>query len=297
MLIVKLDNTTYAQPHAGLTKADVVYVEEVEYGITRLAAVFSTSVPKRIGPVRSARITDIDLVAQYGKPAFAYSGAQHKLWPVLAKASTYDVSPNHGASAYSRDNSRRAPYNLYADGRTLLVIAPKATVAHEMGFAFDPTPPAGGLVANKASMKWGYGAAAFVYDEETGLYRVWLNGQKARAEESDAGQNAATVVIQYVKQEPSKYFDKGGGNTPLAHTIGSGTAVVMRDGLAWDVTWSRPDLASGTTYTLPDGSVMPFKPGQTWIVLRDKKLKAKITPLTEPAPATSTSTPTPSPTR
>ena len=43
MLIVKLDNTTYAQPHAGLTKADVVYVEEVEYGITRLAAVFSTS--------------------------------------------------------------------------------------------------------------------------------------------------------------------------------------------------------------------------------------------------------------
>ena len=127
VLIVKLDNTTYAQPHAGLTKADIVYVEEVEYGITRLAAVFSTSIPKRIGPVRSARITDIDLVAQYGRPAFAYSGAQRKLLPVLAKASTYDVSPNHGASAYRRDTSRRAPYNLYADGRTLLAIAPKAT--------------------------------------------------------------------------------------------------------------------------------------------------------------------------
>ncbi len=301
VLIVKLDNTTYAQPHAGLTKADIVYVEEVEYGITRLAAVFSTSIPKRIGPVRSARITDIDLVAQYGRPAFAYSGAQHKLWPVLAKASTYDVSPNHGASAYRRDTSRRAPYNLYADGRTLLAIAPKATVAHDVGFTFDATPPPGGLVAKKASMRWGYGAAAFVYDATSGLYRVWLNDQRARAEESDNGQNAATVVIQYVKQEPSKYFDKGGGNTPLAHTVGSGKAVVLRDGLAWDVTWSRPDATSGTVFTLPDGSVMPFKPGQTWVVLRDKTRKAKITPLTDPTATTSASgsptpTATPSPT-
>ena len=61
VLVVKLDNTRNAQPHAGLIDADVVYVEEVEYGITRLAAVFSSQTPKRIGPVRSARITDIDV--------------------------------------------------------------------------------------------------------------------------------------------------------------------------------------------------------------------------------------------
>lgn len=291
MLIVKLDNTTYAQPHAGLTKADVVYLEEVEYGITRIAAVFSTSVPRRIGPVRSARITDVDLVAQYGKPAFGYSGAQHKMWPVLAAASIYDVSPNHAASAYRRDYSRHAPYNLYADGKQLLTDARKATLARDIGFTFDPTPPAGGLVATKASMRWSYGAATFVYDEGTGRYRVYLNGQRARAEESDAGQNAATVVIQYVKQEPSRYYDKGGGNTPLALTVGSGKAVVLRDGLAWDVTWSRPSKTSGTTYTLADGSAMPFTPGQTWIVLRDKTRKAKITPLTEPTAQDTAETP------
>ena len=63
VLVVKLDNTRFAQPHAGLDRADIVYIEEVEYGITRLAAVFSSNVPQRIGPVRSARITDIDLLA------------------------------------------------------------------------------------------------------------------------------------------------------------------------------------------------------------------------------------------
>ena len=117
MLVVKLDNTVYAQPHAGLTKADVVYIEEVEYGITRLAAVFSSSVPGRIGPVRSARITDVDLLAQYDRPAFAYSGAQRKMFPALDGADFYDVSPRTGGAGYSRDGSRRAPYNYYFDGR------------------------------------------------------------------------------------------------------------------------------------------------------------------------------------
>ena len=64
MLVVKFDNTPNAQPHSGLRKADVVYVEEVECGLTRLAAVFSTDLPKTVGPVRSARISDIDLLAQ-----------------------------------------------------------------------------------------------------------------------------------------------------------------------------------------------------------------------------------------
>jgi hypothetical protein len=149
--------------------------------------------------------------------------------------------------------------------------------------------PDGGLVATSATMKWGYSSAQFDYRRRTGLYAVSLNGQRARAEEDDNGQNAATVVIQYVKQRPSAFFDKGGGNTPHAETIGTGKAVVMRDGLAWDVTWSRPSAQDGTTFTREDGSVMPFKPGQLWIVLLDRTRKATITPLTEPTPTSTSS--------
>lgn len=289
VLVVKLDNTRNAQPHAGLVNADLVYIEEVEYGITRIAAVFSSTIPARIGPVRSARITDIDLLAQYGSPAFAFSGAQHKLLPELAAAPFIDISPNKGASSYSRDFERRAPYNYFLDGTVGLKRARKATPDHDMGFVFSAEPPAGGLPARKVRMEWSYASASFTYDDDTGLYRVHLNGERAQAEEQDGGQNAATVVIQYVRQEPSVYFDKGGGNTPHAETIGRGRALVLRDGRSWDVTWERPDAESGTTFTMADGSPMPFKPGQQWIVLLDRDRDAKVS-----APPSAAASPLPS---
>jgi hypothetical protein len=295
VLVVKLDNTPNAQPHAGLIDADVVYIEEVEYGITRLAAVFSSQVPRRIGPVRSARITDIDLFAQYGKPAFGYSGAQRKMFPYLKAASIYDVSPYTSGTGYSRDNARRAPYNLYFDGRAGVARAPKATPARDMGFVFDEQIPDGGLNATKASMSWSYASAGFDYDRKGQEYRISLNGRPARAEEWSGGQRAATVVIQYVKQERSAFWDKGGGNTPHAQTIGKGTAMVLRDGRVWKTTWSRANAKSGTTFTLSDGSLMPFKPGQLWVVLLDKKRSATITPLTKPKVAKPIPTPTPTP--
>lgn len=284
MLIVKLDNTHNAQPHAGLKDADVVYIEEVEYGITRIAAVFSSIVPKRIGPVRSARITDIDLTAQYGSPAFAFSGVQRKMWPAIQGAPLIDVSPNKDAVNYSRDHDRRAPYNYFLNGVDTLKLATEASSDRDMGFVFSNDVPAGGSVNTRAKMKWSEASAEFTYDPLTALYKVKLNGYPAEAEENNAGQNAATVVIQNVKQTPSKYFDKGGGNTPHAATIGAGTAVVLRDGMSYDVTWSRPSAEVGTTFTMADGSPMPFKPGQQWIVLLDKTHPATVFPLPSPAP-------------
>lgn len=295
VLVVKLDNTPNAQPHAGLIDADVVYIEEVEYGITRLAAVFSSSVPRRIGPVRSARITDIDLFAQYGKPAFGYSGAQQKMFPYLKAASIYDVSPYTGGG-YSRDSGRRIPYNMFFDGRVGINRAPKATPARDMGFVFDEAVPEGGLNATDASMRWGYASAGFEYVKKDAEYRVSLNGRTARAEEWSGGQRAATVVIQYVKQTKSQFWDKGGGNTPHAETIGTGTAMVLRDGRAWKTTWTRPNARSGTTFTLRDGTPLPFKPGQLWVVLLDRKRPATITPLTKPKVTKPKPSTTPTPT-
>ncbi len=282
VLVVKLDNTRNAQPHAGLVNADVVYIEEVEYGITRLAAVFSSSVPDRIGPVRSARITDIDLLAQFRKPAFAYSGAQRKMYPVIDKAPLQDVSPRRGGEGYARDSSRRAPYNYFLDGEVALQRAPKASLSRDIGFVFDEAVPPGGRTATDAQMKWGYASAGFEYRPKKGTYAVSLNGVKAEAEENKAGQQAATVVIQYVDQNPSPFYDKGGGNTPHAETIGSGRAVVLRDGLGWKVQWSRPSAKEGTTFTMADGSPMAFKPGQVWVALLSKERKATLTPWTWP---------------
>jgi len=282
VLVVKLDNTRFAQPHVGLDRADIVYIEEVEYGITRLAAVFSSAVPKRIGPVRSARITDIDLLDQYGSPAFSFSGAQRKMWPVIANASLIDISPNKAAFAYQRDFSRRAPYNYFVNGFEGLTAAPDASQARDIGLSFDSTPPPNGSVGLSARYEWSASTAEFTYDQASRLYRVSLNGRNAEAEETPDGQRAATVVIQYVKQEPSRFFDKGGGNTPHAITIGNGAAVVLRDGLMYQAKWSRPDAESGTTFTDDQGQVLAFKPGQQWIVLANRNVTATLFPTPPP---------------
>ena len=62
ILAVKIDDTAPAHPQAGLEDADIVYIEQVEGGLTRLAAIFSSKIPEVIGPVRSARISDIEIL-------------------------------------------------------------------------------------------------------------------------------------------------------------------------------------------------------------------------------------------
>ena len=91
VLAVKIDNLAPARPQTGFTGADIVYVLPVEGGLSRFMAVFSSRFPSVIGPVRSAREDDLELLRQFGRPAFAYSGAQPQLLPVVERARTVDL--------------------------------------------------------------------------------------------------------------------------------------------------------------------------------------------------------------
>lgn len=275
VLVVKYDNTRYAQPHTGLRSADLVYVEEVEWGLTRLAAVFATTQPEAVGPVRSARISDIELLAQFGHPAFAYSGSQHKLRPVLARAPLYDVSQDQGPKGWFRHRSRPAPYNLFGRTSALLARAPEASGAADIGFVFSGTAPVGGRAVRTAVVPYPDSQAKFVWNAQAGLFDVWLNKRPARATEGGI-QHASTVVIQFVRQTDSGYGDRYGGRTPLLRTVGTGKAWVLRDGRAWPVTWSRPDATTGTVFTGADGEVVPFSPGQVWVVLVNSRSKVSL---------------------
>ncbi len=280
VLAVKIDNTRNAQPQAGVGQADLVYVEEIEYGMTRLAAIFSSTIPTRIGPVRSARVTDIDLLAQYGSPAFAFSGAQRKLWPALAAAPFVDVSANKVPQDYARDPARRAPYNYFFDAQTALTRVESVSKAKDMGFTFAEAIPSGGAPALTAELTWPSSTLKFHYNPIRNQYAVQLNGERASVEKTGEGEGevwADTAVIQFVKQAQSIYFDIGGGNTPHVETIGTGKAIILRNGQLFNATWSRPDAQSGTTFTDAAGNPVPFHPGQTWIVLYNKDRDVKVT--------------------
>ena len=279
VIVVKIDNTGWAQPHEGLTAADLVYIEPVEWGLNRIAAVFSATLPARVGPVRSARISDIDLLAQFERPAFAFSGAQEKLLPFLAAAPFYDVSGQLDGVGYTIDSSRKSPYNAFVDPTVLLnQRAPDASLSKDIGFVFSDTPPAGGSPASAARVKWYGSQVDFNWSVDSGDYAVSFNGKPARAVESASGQHAATVVIQYVDQKDSEFGDMYGGKTPVVNSVGTGRALVLRDGQMWETTWSRPTPQDGTVFTRADGSRMPFDIGQPWIVLYENDKEARITP-------------------
>ncbi|MGH9151205.1 MAG: DUF3048 domain-containing protein, partial [Acidimicrobiales bacterium] len=112
-LVVKLDNAPRGRPQAGINQADVVVVEKVEDGITRLFTVFHTNDADPVGPVRSARSTDIPLVTPLNRPLFAYAGTNAAFQRLVDEAPLVDVGFNKAAVDYRRQGGRPAPYNLF----------------------------------------------------------------------------------------------------------------------------------------------------------------------------------------
>lgn len=262
VLVVKIDNAPRARPQTGLTAADLVYVEPVEGGISRFAAVFQSRIPPEAGPVRSVRRTDVQLLANYGRPALAFSGTAPALGPPLAGSPAVEVPPAARPGAYHRSGSRSAPHNLYAEAPRL---SPAGAPPVDIGFRFGPVPEGGRPVA-ATSVSYN---SARIGIEWAPAQRRWvfsMDGSPLTAAEGGRP-GAATVVLQRVPVRPTGIRDATGAVSPFALTAGHGEAVVLRDGLAFDAQWSRPVPPAPTTFTRPDGTPMPFAPGPVWVVL------------------------------
>ncbi|WP_435223231.1 DUF3048 domain-containing protein [Streptomyces sp. Tue6028] len=263
VLAVKIDNVRAARPATGLDAADVVYAEQVEGGLSRLMAVFATTLPKAVGPVRSARESDLELLGQFDRPTLAFSGAQHKLLPLIDKAPLHAQSADTTPGAYYRAADRPVPHNLYLRPERLMESAPGGD-ALTTGFHFG-APPEGGTKENSRTVR--YPAARFTFTWSDSRKR-WLVDMDGTPTVTAGGRTVApaTVVVQYVKVRKSQFHDFLGNNTPYTETVGSGKAKVLRDGRSYDVNWSRPDAEDGTEFTTKDGAPMNFARGQVWVV-------------------------------
>ena len=278
ILAVKIDDTNAAHPQIGIDQADVVYVEQVEAGLTRLLAIFSSQIPEKIGPIRSVRISDIDLLAQYGKVGFAYSGAQSKMRPVVAAAHLIDLGAERNPpTIYTRDPNRTSPVDMVLLAPSLLE---KALAKHQsdlalskpMGWTFGKKP-VGGKAIEKIVIDWPNATYSATWSASE---KRWLLSHNGTADlDSDGKQlGSPTLVIQNLTISPSIYGDKFGGITPLSESVGTGSGYLLRDGEIFPVKWNRPDATSGTTWVLDNGAEKAepadFAPGQIWFLLTDK---------------------------
>lgn len=262
VLVAKVDNSPEARPPVGLAAADVVYVEPVEGGLSRLAAVFSTGKPPVIGPVRSARETDLTLLTQFGSPTLASSGAAPELVAAVDRSSLQNVSAERLPAAYFRDYSRVAPHNMFVHSDQL---PEGGGWPADSQLDFGPAP-AGGRPTQYEEVR--YPAAVIGFEWSPGDHRWLVSMGGAAYTAADTGQlMAGTVVLQSVQVSNSAISDVAGSVSPLVQTTGSGPALVLRDGQAFSGSWSRPSPDIGTTYTTPTGAAIPFAPGQVWTVL------------------------------
>jgi hypothetical protein len=275
VLAVKIDDTRQAHPQIGLEFADVVYVEQVEGGLTRLAAIFTQQLPTTVGPVRSARISDLDILAQYGRVGFAFSGAQSKFYPKITAANLVNLSADRNSSQiYFRDSSRSAPTNLILRASDLMDKAlnkdnAQIDVIKPIGFTFGAVGNFGTAITG-VKVKW---PAADYEATWSASESRWLLSHDGHQDLAASGKvlGSPTIIIQNVSITNSEYRDREGGITPFSNTVGIGTGYLLRDGKAIPINWNRPSATSGTTWTLADGSAANLNPGQIWVMLTDQE--------------------------
>ena len=274
ILVVKIDDTNAAHPQIGVESADVVYVEQVEGGLTRLAAIYTSKLPPLIGPIRSARISDIELLAQFGRVGFAYSGAQSKMRPVIAAANLENLSAERNPpSIYGKDPDRPGPVDMILKPDLLLERAnanPKIRIetATASVFPFGDAPK-GETNTAVAKVKWPSAKYELRWDSTNEKWLIYFN-EKPNMAANGEHLYADTAIIQIVSITPSIYGDKFGEITPFSKTTGSGKAVMLRDGFSYQISWQRNLETDLTTWMSEDGGVANFKPGRTWIFLTDK---------------------------
>ena len=267
-LVVKIDNAPKARPQAGINQADIVIEEAVEGGITRLFTVFHSQDPPVIGPVRSARSTDIALAAPLNRPLFAYSGANNVFLKLISEAPMVDIGVNAVPGAYRRERGRPALYDLFSSSSALFGAAPPGSAPPPPIFQYGAAAPGGkpsrgvhlefrGRVVTLVDWRWDAAKAG------------WVRTQNDTAHvDADGAQVTATnVVVQVVPYEDTGIRDQSGEPVPEAKLVGEGRALVFRDGTVTEGKWSKASPEAITEFKTADGEPLRLNPGQTWLEL------------------------------
>jgi hypothetical protein len=267
VVAVKVDNVAN-EPQSGLNQADVVYVELVEGGLTRLVPIFASQQPTKVGPVRSARLTDIQLLGQYGKVAFTFSGGAAEVIAAVRSANVRFDGYSSYPGVYRMDPERVAPYRYLLDVAALAAQAP-GVVAKDIGFRFGapPAAPATGLVAAR-SVTTQIGTTRIGADWDVATKSWLLSRDGGQLMLTDGSRVSATnVLVEYVSVSATDVSDHNGVHSPLSKTVGTGPATLFRDGVRYDGTWSRKNAAAPTTWTSTAGTPLTLAPGRTWVLL------------------------------
>lgn len=268
-IVVQVDNAPAARNQAGLSQADIVYESMAEGDVTRFSAIFACHEADEIGPVRSARLINLELVPEYSA-LLANSGASAGVAALLYATSdipNIDDNAFHDA-AYWRMGDRFAPHNLMTS--TAGIRNGAAGAGHEITaslvpLTFKEDSPA--PLVNSISVPYSSIVdVSYSYDPASNSWMRFIGGD-AHVDTATGSQLAPkNVVIQFAVASESGILEDAGGNYSVEYGLtGTGRALVFLDGQVIEGTWTRPDRSSVTQYVDASGKVIPLNRGQTFV--------------------------------
>ena len=260
VLAAKVENIAAARPQVGLNSADIIVAAEVEGAQTRLIAIYHTRFPKRLGPVRSARSTDVQLLPMFGEPGLVYSGANRQVQRKIDAASIVAIQRE------TRDNRRVAPHNVFVD-LAAIADSEQAGRAEPIGWTFAASDGrvADAPKARSVTSRVGSDIFAFAYGRRG--YTVHWNGQTYADGDTRANLKVDNVVVLNVRNHPDGNVDVRGAASVESDTVGRGAMALYRDGAKLTGYWSRERESGPMTFTTASGDPLNLTPGSTWVSL------------------------------
>jgi hypothetical protein len=269
-IVVKVPNDPAARPQSGLASADMIWEIPVEGGLTRYAVVFHSEDAANVGPVRSARLSDLQYVPLLRAILVHVGGSEavlEKIRAAAARGEFVDVDEFLTPSAFQRITTKQPPYNAYtstAKAREAAAKSPKVDT-RVPALDFSSEPPKGATPATTLTLPYAAATQRVTYTWSGSAWKRVQNGQPTSDAATNAEVSPANVVI--IKTEITEIpgtADVTGAPSLDFRSTGTGAAVVLRDGMRVDGTWKR---TADDMFRLADasGAVVALRPGLTWI--------------------------------
>lgn len=289
-IAVMIDDIRAARPQSGLSSADVVWHAPAEGGIPRYMAIFQSTLPESIGPVRSARSYYIAWAAEW-KALYAHSGGSPQALATLRSKGNgqyvYDANEfRYGGRYFHRIRTRRAPHNVYTDGATLRKLAKVRKAkdgAYQPVWQFAPDAPLedrpyGGSI----TIRYPANLITYRYARSDNTYKRSVTGEGKQFDAANDVRIAPkNVVIMYVNFTPI-----GDRKHRLeADLIGSGKATVFTNGRRIDGTWKKSSMTKPTIFYDRSGQPVTLTAGQTFVQVIPRTYKVSIKPGSDTPPA------------
>jgi hypothetical protein len=226
--------------------------------------VFHSEGADPVGPIRSGRAQDINMLMSLDRPLFAWSGGNRAVTNAIRDSVLVDLSAQH-ASGFYRRSGRRSPNNLYSATDALWSQTTDEAGRPPVVFTYIrdgeelPDDEATEIEVTLDSVD-----ARWEYDPESGRYYRWQDGSEHEAEDPDG--NSQVWADNVVVMQADYGINTFDGN-PDAQSLGSNPVYVFTGGTVQEGIWLRFESTDPFSFfdNVDDLNPLVLQPGRTWL--------------------------------